>query len=465
MPGSRFLAVLALTAAVLALAPGARAGLGDKAGVAAAVRGQVQQISYAAPRSVGRIVASGDDILLGDRIATGPDAGLQIMLLDQTVFTIGPESALVIDEFVYDPATSGGKVGASILKGTFRFVSGKVAAKDPRNMRVKLPVGYVGVRGTTVMGETDGKTATVALIGAGPRNNAGVPPGRIVVGGGGGEQEVFRAGYFVDIAGPGARPTSPRPLPPGVMARWSASLATARGRTVRRRRAPARTTSAAPSASDAGETAATEDETTADAEADGSGTAEGGSLTEADASILEDSGQSTASALETSVDESGTLALVAEIEGSVMDATKTVPSGVYTVTSGTIAMSGISAENAHYKFNYLLDMGARTASGQVDITLVSGFATAGAGSFPLLVNPFASLGSGGGSHSITESGVVGGLGGTITVDYAFIGDEATLALQAISHTVNYSDGTGDATGSAVTPAVKVGGGGSGAPPV
>jgi hypothetical protein len=80
---------------------------------------------------------------------------MQILLLDQTVFTIGPESELVIDEFVYDPKTNAGKLSAEITKGVFRFVSGKIAHEKPEDMNVKLPAGTLGVRGTMVAGRVD----------------------------------------------------------------------------------------------------------------------------------------------------------------------------------------------------------------------------------------------------------------------------------------------------------------------
>jgi hypothetical protein len=77
-----------------------------QAGVASAVRGDVRLVALAsqpavAGASVGRVVSSGDRIFLGDKIETGPQAGLQIMLLDETIFTIGPNAAMVIDKFVY----------------------------------------------------------------------------------------------------------------------------------------------------------------------------------------------------------------------------------------------------------------------------------------------------------------------------------------------------------------------------
>src|SRR5262249_57735408 len=122
MTGNRTRLPLTLLGAASALAINAGtapAQTGAKAGVAAAVKGPVQQVSFRTPAAtVGRNVASGDEIFLGDRIVTGPAGGLQIMLLDGTTFSVGPNSSMVIDEFVYNPATGTGKITASLTPRT-----------------------------------------------------------------------------------------------------------------------------------------------------------------------------------------------------------------------------------------------------------------------------------------------------------------------------------------------------------
>jgi hypothetical protein len=135
----------------LAAAVPARAEL-TQIGAAAAVSGSVQA---AAPGAVGRIVQSGKPLYLNDHVTTDDKGHLQVLLADETVFTLGPNSDMVLDEFVYDPASGTGKVAAKITKGAFRFVTGKVARKDPEKMKVKLSVGTIGIRGTTVVGSVD----------------------------------------------------------------------------------------------------------------------------------------------------------------------------------------------------------------------------------------------------------------------------------------------------------------------
>lgn len=119
---------------------------GEMAGVSAAVRGEV--LLAQSVGEVGVLVESGMPVYLGDRITTSANSGMQILLLDETVFTIGPNSDLAIDEFVYDPVTGDGRIVADMARGVVRFVTGKIPLKNPSSMDVNLPVGSIGIRGT-----------------------------------------------------------------------------------------------------------------------------------------------------------------------------------------------------------------------------------------------------------------------------------------------------------------------------
>ncbi len=214
----KFMCVLCATLLVTAFLPAppagaqaehsapAMAGAGSQIGVAAAVRGGVQ-VSEAG--AVGRVLKSGQPIFLGQTISTGPDAGLQILLLDETVFTIGPNSSVVIDEFVYNPRTAEGQVSARIVKGAFRFVTGKIARKHPEDMEVKLPAGIIGIRGTICAGLVAGLAASVVLLGPGPKNNTGDPPGKVNVSNAGEDVSLTRPGFGTRIEGPDSAPTPP----------------------------------------------------------------------------------------------------------------------------------------------------------------------------------------------------------------------------------------------------------------
>ncbi|MBO6783016.1 MAG: FecR domain-containing protein [Alphaproteobacteria bacterium] len=229
---------LSTVAFVLLPASALAQATGELAGVAAAVRGDVTLVAAvpATPeRVVGRNLGSGDRIFLGDEIETGPESGMQIMLLDETIFTIGPDAGLVIDEFVYDPATSAGKVTASVVKGAFRFVSGRVAKEEPSNMSVKTPVGTIGIRGTSAAGviapadpndPASPLTGTFVLLGPGTGNNAGERAGRILVTNGDTTVEITRSGFGTVIEGPTLPPGTPVRLNPAQVAGLTAALGT-----------------------------------------------------------------------------------------------------------------------------------------------------------------------------------------------------------------------------------------------
>ena len=118
----------------------------EMAGVSAAVTGEITLSKVTG--EVGILVESGMPVYLGDRIITSANAGMQVLLLDETVFTIGPNSDVAIDEFVYDPATGDGRIVADMAKGVMRFVTGKIPLNNPSSMDVNLPVGSIGIRGT-----------------------------------------------------------------------------------------------------------------------------------------------------------------------------------------------------------------------------------------------------------------------------------------------------------------------------
>jgi hypothetical protein len=85
----------------------------------------------------------------GTRVVTGPDIHLRLLLPDETTFTVGPDADIVLDDFVFDPKTSVGKTSAALIKGTFRWVTGKVPRyQEPLSKHLRIAVGCLGIRGT-----------------------------------------------------------------------------------------------------------------------------------------------------------------------------------------------------------------------------------------------------------------------------------------------------------------------------
>jgi hypothetical protein len=197
----------ALTAGLGLPLPG-EAAQPPQAGVAGAVVGDVAVAREPAPEPSA--VASGMDIFMRDRISTEAESRLQVLLLDETVFTVGPRSDVTIDRFVYDPETGTGEVSASFTKGFMRYVSGKVGKNSPENVTVETPASTIGVRGTAfyvsdVPGEPE--TYIAGLLGPGPDNNARARRGGFTVKNAEGAVSVTRPGFGVYVT----KGEAPRP--------------------------------------------------------------------------------------------------------------------------------------------------------------------------------------------------------------------------------------------------------------
>jgi hypothetical protein len=84
----------------------------------------------------------------GGKVVTGKGGHVRLTLPDATTFTVGANSEIVIDKFVYDPNQTPKQVMVNMTKGVFRWVTGKTAPKYKAQMQVTLPVMAVGIRGT-----------------------------------------------------------------------------------------------------------------------------------------------------------------------------------------------------------------------------------------------------------------------------------------------------------------------------
>lgn len=214
-----------LVSAAVALQPALAAAALTQIGAAAAVRGMPRAQSQGEP--AGRLVESGKPIFQNDHVATDANSKMQVLLKDETVFTLGPNSDMVLDEFVYDPESpSLNRVTATVTKGVFRFVTGKIAGNQPSSMKVKLPVGTIGIRGTIVAGIVTPTMCAAMLAGPGAGNNANAKAGAFELSNGMGSSNVTVPGEGSMITGSGA-PTPPGPLPASVVGDINTGLASA----------------------------------------------------------------------------------------------------------------------------------------------------------------------------------------------------------------------------------------------
>ena len=97
------------------------------------------------PGGGARQLAVGTDIVSKERIVTAGTGSLQVMFNDKSTMTIGPNSDLVIDKFVYNPSAGSGAFAANLTKGALRFVGGQISHKA--GATINTPVATLVIRG------------------------------------------------------------------------------------------------------------------------------------------------------------------------------------------------------------------------------------------------------------------------------------------------------------------------------
>src|SRR5262245_6164448 len=198
--------LLPLRAALVAAALFAvMAGVGaaqERVGVSSAVN---PRATGTPPGGATRQLVIGQDVVFNERITTSDIGQTQLLFLDESAMTIGPNSDVTIDQFVFDPKSGTGKLAMSATRGVLRFVGGKLSKQD-QAVTVRTSTATLAVRGGAFImkTETGGRTEAIFIYGN----------GLTVTGLNNIAQTIRRPGYEVIVSGPGAAPSPPSPVPP-----------------------------------------------------------------------------------------------------------------------------------------------------------------------------------------------------------------------------------------------------------
>lgn len=99
-----------------------------------------------------RIAAAvGTPVYEQDSLATGPDGRVGLTLRDDTRLSIGPQSTIEINRFVYAQSDSQFAFVLKVVRGVVAYVSGRIAKLSPDAVRLETPSAIVGVRGTRLV--------------------------------------------------------------------------------------------------------------------------------------------------------------------------------------------------------------------------------------------------------------------------------------------------------------------------
>ena len=145
-------------------------------------------------------LSNGSKIFFGDTIVSNNNSNAQILFLDQTILTLGEDTELTIDEFIYDPNSHDGSFVSNVKSGTVKFITGQISKKNPENLEVKFPSGTLGARGTEFVVLAENKNeSTVVLLGPGPENSLGMIPGNLILSDGVNSVNITNPGFEATI--------------------------------------------------------------------------------------------------------------------------------------------------------------------------------------------------------------------------------------------------------------------------
>lgn len=107
----------------------------------------------------------GTKIEANDSVSAGSNTSLTITFADNSTAKISQNSRLVIDDFVYDAKSGGGKSGMKVALGTVRMASGGIAKNNSKNVNIQTPTAAIAVRGTDFAMTVDelGRSTVVLL--------------------------------------------------------------------------------------------------------------------------------------------------------------------------------------------------------------------------------------------------------------------------------------------------------------
>jgi hypothetical protein len=118
-----------------------------------AAAGRIKLVSGAAfiVRGTETIPArAGELVFAADGLRTGEAGSVGVTLKDDTRISLGPNSEVRLERYVYAPGTGGLGMVLKFVRGVSAYVSGRLARLAPESIRLETPAAIVGVRGTTL---------------------------------------------------------------------------------------------------------------------------------------------------------------------------------------------------------------------------------------------------------------------------------------------------------------------------
>lgn len=90
----------------------------------------------------------GQTLIAGDWLVTGKDGRMGLTFVDNTRFSVGPDSRIALKTFEYDSTTQKGTFIAKVERGSIAVVSGRITKGGRSGMQIETPDSTLEPHGT-----------------------------------------------------------------------------------------------------------------------------------------------------------------------------------------------------------------------------------------------------------------------------------------------------------------------------
>jgi hypothetical protein len=161
------------------------------------------------PNGAARRLVIGENVVFNERIQTTTAGQTQVLFLDQSTMTVGPNSDVTIDQFVFNPAAGTGTMALTASKGVLRLIGGALT-KQAAPLSVRTTIATIALRGGVMVADVhEGNSLDVVFL---------FGKELTVTGRNGVSQTITQPGFAISVPGAGASPSQPFRAPPGVLA-------------------------------------------------------------------------------------------------------------------------------------------------------------------------------------------------------------------------------------------------------
>lgn len=93
----------------------------------------------------------GDIVHVSDAVTTMENSAIGIMLEDDTLISLGPDSRLELGDFAFAPQEEKFSLAIRLLKGSFAYMSGVIGRLAPEKIQIETPDAVIAVHGTSFL--------------------------------------------------------------------------------------------------------------------------------------------------------------------------------------------------------------------------------------------------------------------------------------------------------------------------